>query len=122
MMMMNSSYLKSNKSLLFFGCLCFSTITTLCAQDFSRISNLKETVANWVNDHEKLSQVMVDKVFSFSELGFQEEESSNYLTGILKKEGFSIEYGVSGIPTAWVAKWSNGAGPVIALGSDRLYS
>lgn len=119
-MMMNSSYLKSNKSLLFFGSLClfFSSLTTLCAQDFSRISNLKETVANWVNDHEKLSQVMVDKVFSFSELGFQEEESSNYLTGILKKEGFSIEYGVSGIPTAWVAKWSNGAGPVIALGSD----
>lgn len=117
---MNSSYLKSNKSLLFFGSLClfFSSLTTLCAQDFSRISNLKETVANWVNDHEKLSQVMVDKVFSFSELGFQEEESSNYLTGILKKEGFSIEYGVSGIPTAWVAKWSNGAGPVIALGSD----
>jgi aminobenzoyl-glutamate utilization protein B len=119
-MMMNSSYLKSNKSLLFFGSLFlfFSSLTTLCAQDFSRISNLKETVANWVNDHEKLSQVMVDKVFSFSELGFQEEESSNYLTGILKKEGFSIEYGVSGIPTAWVAKWSNGAGPVIALGSD----
>ncbi len=119
-MMMNFSYLKSNKSLLFFGSLClfFSSLTTLCAQDFSRISNLKETVANWVNDHEKLSQVMVDKVFSFSELGFQEEESSNYLTGILKKEGFSIEYGVSGIPTAWVAKWSNGAGPVIALGSD----
>ncbi len=61
---------------------------------------------------------MVDKIFSFSELGFQEYESSKYLTGILKQNGFEIEESVSGIPTAWFAKWSNGEGPVIALGSD----
>ncbi len=61
---------------------------------------------------------MVDKIFSFSELGFQEIESSKYLTGILKDNGFEIEKGVSGIPTAWFATWSNGEGPVIALGSD----
>jgi len=61
---------------------------------------------------------MVDKVFSFAELGFQEVESSKYLTGILEENGFAIENSISGIPTAWMAKWSNGDGPVIALGSD----
>jgi aminobenzoyl-glutamate utilization protein B len=79
---------------------------------------LKTLAIQWVQDNEKLSQVMVDKIFSFSELGFQEEASSKYLTDLLKKEGFTIEYGVSGIPTAWFARWSNGPGPVIALGSD----
>src|SRR6187551_1312640 len=65
----------------------------------------------------KQAQVMVDMVFSFGELGFQEVETSKYLTGILEKEGFKIERGIAGIPTAWVATWGNGK-PVIALGSD----
>src|ERR1700741_346221 len=65
----------------------------------------------------KQSQVMVDMVFSFGELGFQEVETSKYLTGILKKEGFKIEQGIAGIPTAWIASWGSGK-PVIALGSD----
>ncbi len=65
----------------------------------------------------KEAQVMVDMVFSFGELGFQEVETSKYLTGILEKEGFKIERGISGIPTAWMATWGSGK-PVIALGSD----
>lgn len=62
-------------------------------------------------------QVMVDSVFSFGELGFQEVETSRYLTAILEKEGFKIERGIAGIPTAFVATWGQGK-PVIALGSD----
>jgi aminobenzoyl-glutamate utilization protein B len=60
---------------------------------------------------------MVDQVFSYGELGFQEFETQKYLTGILEKEGFTIERGVAGIPTAWTARWGSGK-PVIALGSD----
>jgi aminobenzoyl-glutamate utilization protein B len=65
----------------------------------------------------KQAQVMVDSVFSFAELGFHEIETSKYLTAILEKEGFRIERGVAGIPTAWMASWGSGK-PVIALGSD----
>jgi aminobenzoyl-glutamate utilization protein B len=65
----------------------------------------------------KQTQVMVDTVFSFGELGFQEFETSKYLSGILEKEGFKIERGIAGIPTAWVASWGEGK-PVISLGSD----
>jgi aminobenzoyl-glutamate utilization protein B len=102
-------------------------IMLLCLSDFSlaqkkmsqkQIDALKQEVVQLVQADAKLSQVMVDKVFSFAELGFQEIESSKYLTGILEENGFSIEMGVSGIPTAWFATWSNGEGPTIALGSD----
>ncbi len=82
-----------------------------------RLSKLKKEANDKVQSRAKLAQVMVDKVFSFSELGFQEVESSKYLTSILKQNGFAIEYGISGIPTAWMARWGNGK-PVIALGSD----
>jgi len=83
-----------------------------------QIEALKQEVATLVEQDAKMSQVMVDKIFSFAELGFQEIESSKYLTGILEENGFEIETGVSGIPTAWFATWKNGEGPVIALGSD----
>src|SRR5712671_1225368 len=62
-------------------------------------------------------QKMNDMVFSFAEPGFQEFETSKYLVGILKQNGFTVQEGVAGIPTAFVAKWGSGK-PVIALGSD----
>lgn len=82
-----------------------------------KIESLKKEVVEKVAEREKMAQVMVDKVFSFAELGFQETETSKYLTDILKENGFEIEYGISGVPTAWWAKWGSGK-PVIALGSD----
>ena len=83
----------------------------------SLIDDYKAQVAADVASMAKQSQVMVDMVFSFGELGFQEVETAKYLTGILEKEGFKIERGTAGIPTAWVATWGSGK-PVIALGSD----
>ena len=84
-----------------------------------KIKSLKNTAINLVEQDKKNTQIMVDKVFSFSELGFQEFETSNYLTSILESNDFIIEKGASNVPTAWFATWSNGdGGPTIALGSD----
>jgi len=64
-----------------------------------------------------LGQQMNDMVFSFSEIGFQEFETQKYLGGLLRENGFTVEDGVAGIPSAWVATWGSGK-PVIAFGSD----
>ena len=81
------------------------------------IKDLKSKVSDNIATQTKLAQVMVDKVFSFAELGFHEFETEKYLTTMLEKNGFSIERGISGIPTAWIARWGSGK-PVIAIGSD----
>jgi aminobenzoyl-glutamate utilization protein B len=77
----------------------------------------KALVKDDVESMRKRTQVMIDMVFSFGELGFQEIETSKYLTGILEQEGFKIDRGIAGMPTAWMATWGSGK-PVIALGSD----
>jgi len=82
-----------------------------------KLKAYKNEVIKSIDDNAKQAQVMVDKVFSFAELGFQEVETSKYLTDILKDDGFEVEHGISGIPTAWWAKWGSGK-PVIAIGSD----
>lgn len=94
--------------------LCFGL--TAIAQE-QKLSDLKAEVQAAIDNDAKRAQVMVDKVFSFAELGFHEVETSRYITDILKERGFEIEYGISGIPTAWMARWGSGK-PVIALGSD----
>ena len=80
-------------------------------------ASLKADLMGQIDGMKKQTQVMVDTVFSFGELGFQEVETSKYLTGILEKEGFTIQRGIAGIPTAWLATWGEGK-PVISLGSD----
>src|SRR5262252_5321719 len=80
-------------------------------------ASVKADMVGQIDGMKKQAQVMVDSVFSFAELGFQEVETSKYLTGILEKEGFKIERGMAGIPTSWLATWGSGK-PVISLGSD----
>jgi aminobenzoyl-glutamate utilization protein B len=96
---------------------CVALSSSLSAQAPARLADYKKEAVKGVDEMAKLAQEMVDSVFSFGELGFQEVETSRYLTGQLEKFGFRIERGVAGIPTAWVAKWGSGK-PVIALGSD----
>ena len=92
-------------------------LATAVSKPDARVMKLKETVSADVLAMSDLGQKMVDSVFSFGELGFQEFETQRYLTGILKQNGFTIETGIAGIPTAWVARYGSGR-PVIALGSD----
>jgi aminobenzoyl-glutamate utilization protein B len=82
-----------------------------------RLPAMKAELAASVDQRRKLGQEIVDSVFSFGELGFQEVETSKYLTAVLEKNGFTVKRGVGGLPTGWTATWGSG-GPVIALGSD----
>jgi aminobenzoyl-glutamate utilization protein B len=83
----------------------------------SRLTALgREAVAD-VDSRARFTQQMIDQIFSYGELGFQEVETSRYLVNLLRSNGFEVQEGVAGIPTAWVATWGSGK-PVIALGSD----
>src|SRR5262245_28638341 len=70
-----------------------------------RVEELKREVMNDVETMRVMTQQMVDQVFSYGELGFQEVETSKFLTGVLEKNGFKIERVYAGIPTAWTATW-----------------
>ena len=96
---------------------CFLTLSINIFAQNQKLENLKQEVIEKIDANAKMAQVMVDKIFSFAELGFQEFETSKYITDILEENGFEIEHGISGVPTAWTATWGNGK-PVIAIGSD----
>jgi aminobenzoyl-glutamate utilization protein B len=78
---------------------------------------LREEVRQEAANMAKLSQVMVDKVFSHAELGFQEKWTAEYITGVLRNEGFTIQMGLAGMPTGYVASWGSGK-PVVGFMGD----
>ena len=87
------------------------------AKEDARTQKLKAEAVSAVDGMQTFTQQMVDQIFSFAELGFQETETNRYLIDILEKNGFTVQKGVAGVPTAFVASWGSGK-PVLALGSD----
>ena len=85
--------------------------------DPPRVAALKDEAVAEIDKLKDFTQQMVDQIFSYGELGFQEIETHRYLVSLLRKNGFTVEENVAGIPTAFMASWGNGK-PVIALGSD----
>jgi len=114
-----SKYLFSIKTFFVLAIALLCSMQVMAQKKYSEkeLAAMKQKLYTSVASHAKDVQVMVDKVFSFGELGFQEFETSAYLTSVLEKNGFTIEKNISNVPTAWMAKWGNGS-PVIALGSD----
>jgi aminobenzoyl-glutamate utilization protein B len=82
-----------------------------------RIEKLKQEALAAVEARADLAQQIVDSLFSFGELGFQEFESHRYLVDLLRQHGFTVQEEIAGVPTAFMASWGSGK-PVIALGSD----
>ena len=93
------------------------TVPTKEVPDPPRVQRMKNQMTEEVDAMATFTQQMVDQIFSFGELGFQEVETYRYLVDLLRKNGFTVQEGIAGIPTAFMATWGSGK-PVIALGSD----
>ena len=108
--------MKEFKSPMLSALLAISFFPASLAQD-QEFTGLKAEAVTAVDAMTKTTQEIVDSLFSFSELGFQEFETQRYLAEILVGNGFEVELGIAGIPSSWWATWGSGE-PVIALGSD----
>ncbi len=57
---------------------------------------------------------MSNKIWDYAEMRFIEHQSAELLAAYLEAEGFAVERGIAGMPTAFVASYGNGH-PVVAL-------
>jgi aminobenzoyl-glutamate utilization protein B len=96
-------------------------ILFLAAQWSIGQSNLPSSIANEkkavIQSLEAKKQQYVDvatNIWNLAELGYKEGKSANLLQSMLKEEGFTIETGVAGIPTAFTATFGSGS-PVIGV-------
>ena len=57
---------------------------------------------------------MSNRLWDFSEIALEEHQSAGYLAGVLEDEGFAVETGIAGMPTAFVATWGSGR-PILGV-------
>jgi aminobenzoyl-glutamate utilization protein B len=84
---------------------------TLQAQ---KMNKTKEAVLASVNNHQEALIAISDSIWALAETAFQETGSSRILADYAEKNGFRVERGVAGIPTAFVATYGTGR-PVISV-------
>lgn len=77
---------------------------------------LKETMFQNIDGMREEMTAMADDIFDHPEIGLEEHHAAQVLTDWLEKEGFAVERGGAGVPTAFRAIYKNGeGGPNIGL-------
>ena len=80
----------------------------------SSIANEKKAVIQSLEAKKQQYVDVATNIWKLAELGYKEGKSANLLQSMLKEEGFTIETGVAGIPTAFTATFGSGT-PVIGV-------
>jgi len=78
------------------------------------VDKAKEFANTWIDNNKDWIIELSDRIWELAELGLVEEKSSQLLAGTLERHGFKVEMGVAGMPTAFVAAWSDQK-PVIGI-------
>ncbi len=74
----------------------------------------KDIVLNEIEEKRGLITDLSDKIWEFAELSLKEERSADLFCNILREQGFEVEEGLSGIPTAFKASFGSGR-PMIGI-------
>ena len=81
------------------------------------IGTEKQFAFSYIDRNAEQIALLSDNLFWFGEPSLQEYESSALLIEVLEAAGFTIERGLSGFDTAFLATWGEGR-PVIALHAE----
>src|SRR5687768_17121946 len=77
-------------------------------------SDPKAEAIRWVDSNASTLNRVNRNIWSWAETGLEEVKSSNELQTVLRANGFAVEAGVAGMPTAFVASYGTGR-PVIGI-------
>jgi len=83
-------------------------------KDFTRE---KKHITDWIECNKGSFYELSDAIWSYAELGMEEYRSSKAVTDCLGSNGFKVETGVAGMPTAFVARFGTEE-PVIGLSCE----
>ena len=92
--------------------ICILSVTTFSAQ--KKLPKNKSLIKQSVEKHQANLIEISDAIWASAETAFEEHKSSKLLADYAENNGFTVERGVAGIPTAFVATFGSGK-PVISI-------
>ena len=83
-------------------------------------SSAQDTALGFVDSMRGELSTWTRTIFDFGETAWREYRSAAWYVDLLRRQGFSVEEGSAGMPTAFCAHWSNdaaagGKGPVVGM-------
>jgi aminobenzoyl-glutamate utilization protein B len=78
------------------------------------MSKSKQAIINSVENHKENLIQISDDIWALAETAFEETESAKILADYAESQGFTVERGVAGMPTAFIATYGSGR-PVISV-------
>ena len=79
-----------------------------------KLDKTKKNIISSIENHKSEIIKISDQIWKLAELAFDEHKSSKILSDYAEKNGFTVEKGVAGMPTAFVASYGSGK-PVISV-------
>ena len=79
-----------------------------------KLDKTKKNIISSIENHKSEIIKISDQIWKLAELAFDEHKSSQILSDYAEKNGFTVEKGVAGMPTAFVASYGSGK-PVISV-------
>ena len=102
-----------NTTLRVIGAACCFAVN-LAAQNVQSGSQAMDQVLRALDAKRDVYADVAKQIWSFAEVGYQEEKSTALLQSQLRAAGFNVRSGVADIPTAFVATWGSGR-PIIGI-------
>ncbi len=72
------------------------------------VNELQQAAEKWIDENQPRWSAWCAQIFDFAETAWREYRSSAFYVELLTKEGFEVEVGSAGMPTAFCARWTNG--------------
>lgn len=85
-----------------------------CYKKELAMDNAKKAALAAIDEKNELIAEVADSIWDYAELSMQEVKSAALFVKVLKEEGFQVEEGICGIPTAFSASYGSGK-PVIGF-------
>jgi aminobenzoyl-glutamate utilization protein B len=96
-----------------FGAIAF-LLAASSLQATGKLTKEKQTALSWLDGNRDAIVSWADSIWTYAETSLQEHRSSEVLAKALEQNGFRVERGVAGMPTAFVATYGSGR-PVIGV-------
>ena len=102
------------KKVIFIIVVPFILVASISGQSGKKFIKEKEAVVQLIESMQDEMIKVSDTIWKYAEVGLEEYKSSKLLADFAEKNGFKVERGISGMPTAFIASYGTGK-PVIGI-------
>ncbi len=90
------------------------TSLSLCLAVMALAGHADDSVTGYIDDDREATIALAEDIWQYAEMGYLETQSTERLQEYLQRQGFDVQSGLAGMPTAFLASYGKGE-PIIGI-------